>query len=291
MFLLETVSNEIPDAQDIVKNVEPVVDNVTNFFETYWFAGIKAVVTLIVGYFIAKLVYSIIHKSLTKIGVDKSLTKFLGKTAKIIIYLVAVISAIGILGIPTTGIIAAMSAVAVAISLALKDSLSNISGGIFLLITRPFKTNDVVETGGYIGTIKEIQLIHTVILTFDYREVIIPNGIMVNSTVVNMSNEEKRRVDLTFSISYDNDPEVAKNIILKTAISHPKVIREPDEPFARVSAHAGSSVDISARIWCLAGDYWNVYFDMLEQVRREFDKNGISIPYDQLDVHVDSAKQ
>ncbi len=247
---------------------------------------LKAAVIAGIGILLAYIASSITTKAVTKARGDISLVKFLNKAVKITIYILTFIAALTILGIPTTGLIAAMSAAAVAISLALKDSLSNISGGIFLLVTRPFVTNDVIEVNGFCGTVKEIQLIHTIILTFDNREVIIPNGVMVNSTVINMSNEDRRRVDIMFSIGYNDNASLARELILKTAQKHELVITEP-EPFARVSAHSSSSIDITMRVWTLAGDYWTVYFDLLEQVREELNKNGITIPFNQLDVHID----
>lgn len=247
---------------------------------------LKAVVVGGIGILLAKIAGNITAKAVTKAHGDISLVKFLSKSVRIAIYILTFIATLTLLGIPTTGLVAAMSAAAVAISLALKDSLSNISGGIFLLVTRPFITNDVIEVNGYCGSVKEIQLIHTVILTFDNREVIIPNGVMVNSTVINMSNEDRRRVDIVFSIGYDDNASLARELILKTASKHELVISEP-EPFARVTAHSASSIDITMRVWTLAGDYWTVYFDLLEQVREQFNENGISIPYNQLDVHVD----
>lgn len=265
--------------------------NWNHLIENYFIPAGKTIVVLIIGWILAGVASKIITRVLEKAHADISLEKFLASTASITVKAITIISALGILGIPTTGLIAGASAVAAAIAIALKDSLSNVSGGIFLLITRPFVTGNLITVGGDTGTIKEIKLVHTVILTPDNREIIIPNSVMMGSTVVNLSNEDKRRVDLVFSISYDNDARLARDIILKALTKHELTLTDEIEPFARVTAHSASSVDITARVWTLAGDYWTVYFDLLEEVRDEFNNNGISIPYNQLDVHIDGKVQ
>lgn len=249
---------------------------------------LKLVVILVVGFVVAKMISKLITKVMTKAKSDASLMRFLAKSAYIAILVLTVICALGVLGIPTTGLIAGVSAVAAAVALALQGSLSNIAGGIFILMTRPFKTNDFVDINGSVGTVKDIQLIHTVIVTVDNKEIIMPNGVVVNSTVINYSNADKRRVDLVFSISYDSNARLAEDIIYRTAMAHSFTLTDPEEPFVRESAHTASSIEITARIWCKSENYWTLHFDMLEMVRSEFKKNNIEIPFNQLDVHVDN---
>ena len=250
--------------------------------------ALKIVLVLIAGFIISKISTKIITNVLTKTGNDPSLVRFLTKSTKIAILVLTIICAIGILGIPTTGLIAGVSAVAAAIALALQGSLSNIAGGIFILITRPFKTGDFIDIAGSCGTVKDIQLIHTVLLTTDNKEIIMPNSVVVNSTVINYSNSEKRRVDLVFSIGYNDDARLAEDIIYRTAMAHQFTLTDPAEPFVRESSHSASSIDITARIWCLSENYWTLRFDLLEQVRVEFATAGITIPYNQLDVHINN---
>ena len=250
---------------------------------------LKLAAVLVAGFVLSKISANLITKLLSKAGkFDVSLIRFLAKSAKIAIIVLTVIIALGILGIPTTGLIAGVSAVAAAIALALQGSLSNIAGGIFILMTRPFKTGDFIEVSGNSGTVKDIQLIHTVLITTENKEVIMPNGGVVNSTVINYSNEEKRRVDLVFSIGYGDDARLAEDIIYRTAMAHTYTLTDPAEPFVRESAHSASSIDITVRVWCLAENYWTLHFDLIEKVREEFNKNGISIPYNQLDVHINN---
>lgn len=247
---------------------------------------IKLILVLVAGFVLAGVSKKLITKIMEKSSFDVSLIRFLARSAKVAIIVLTIIIAIGLLGIPTTGLIAGVSAVAAAIALALQGSLSNIAGGIFILMTRPFKTGDFIDISGSVGTVKDIQLIHTVITTVDNKEIIMPNSVVVNSTVVNYSNCENRRVDLVFSISYDSDARLAEEIIFRTAMAHMYTITEPAEPFVRESAHSQSSIEITARVWCKAENYWTLYFDLIEKVREEFTKNGIVIPYNQLDVHI-----
>lgn len=251
---------------------------------------LKTAAVLVIGLILARVVSEIIKKVLVKSNLDISLINFLARTSKIAIVVLTLICALGLLGIPTTGLIAGVSAIAAAIALALQGSLSNIAGGIFILVTRPFLTGNLIEISGTTGTVKDIQLMHTVLRTPDNKEIIIPNSVVVNSTITNMSNADTRRVDLVFSISYDNDARLAEDIIYRVAMAHQFTLTDPAEPFVRESAHSASSIDITARIWCEAENYWTLYFDMLEKVREEFTKHGISIPYNQLDVHIDNAK-
>lgn len=248
---------------------------------------IGTVLIVLVGWIAVGIITKILRNALTraKTKLDISLINFFVTAANICLKLLIVLSALNNLGISTTGLIAAFSAAAVAISLALKDSLGNIASGIIILISRPFSTGDLIDAGGSLGTVARIDMIHTTLRTPDNRLIVIPNGQLMNMTITDYSKEPTRRLDLTFGISYDNDPEKAKAIIMDTVKAHPMSLNEP-EPFVRVSEHADSAVIITLRVWCKTENYWTLHFDLLEQVRTAFDKNGISIPYNQLDVHV-----
>ena len=245
----------------------------------------EAVAIFVLGWLLIKLVKHILKKAFNKTDFDTSLEKFIVSVVDICLKIVLIICSISALGVSTTGLVAAFSAAAVAVSLALKDSLSNIAGGILMLMTRPFKTGDYIETEGHSGTVLQIDMIHTTLRTPDNRQIVIPNGQLVNQTIVDYSKETTRRMDLQFGISYDNDPELAKKIILDCALAHEFTLTDP-EPFVRVTEHADSAVIITMRVWVKSENFWALHFDLLEKVREEFDKNGISIPYNQLDVHV-----
>ncbi len=247
----------------------------------------KIILILVLGHFVILYAVKLFKRALSKTKLDPSLVSFLTKTVRIVLYVLVIVSALGSIGISTTGIIAALSAAGLAIAVALKDSLSNVAGGILLLLVPRFATGDFIEAGGSSGTVLRVDLLHTMVRTPDNRRVSIPNGVLINSYIVNYSHEAKRRVDMSFTISYDNDVEKAKEVILDVIKAHSLTLKdEADAPMARVSGYKDSSVEIVSRAWCQSTDYWTVYFDIMESVRAAFDKNGIEIPYNQLDVHI-----
>ena len=172
-----------------------------------------------------------------------------------------------------------------AVGMALSGTLQNFAGGVILLILKPFKVNDVIEAQGYIGKVVEIQVFNTVLLTGDNKTVIIPNGGLSTGAMVNYSKQPTRRVDLTFGIGYDDDIDHAKKVILSVINQLPSILKDP-EPFIGVVEHGDNSVNLVTRVWANTADYWNVYFFLMENVKKEFDKENISIPYPQRDVHI-----
>lgn len=262
-----------------------LANQTVDFAKKYGIRFGEAVAVLVLGWLLIKLLKRILKKTFEKTELDTSLEKFIISVVDICLKILLIICALSTLGISTTGLVAAFSAAAVAVSLALKDSLGNLAGGILMLMTRPFKTGDYIEADGYSGTVLQIDMIHTTLRTPDNRQIVIPNGQLVNKTIVDYSKETTRRMDLQFGISYDNDPELAKKIILDCALAHEFTLTDP-EPFVRVTEHADSAVIITMRVWVKSENFWALHFDLLEKVRKEFDKNGISIPYNQLDVHV-----
>lgn len=248
---------------------------------------LKGVIILAVGFLICKYVCKLMEKALKKTKLDASLQKFLIKATSIVIYIIIILSALSAVGISTTGLLAALSASAVAVALALKDSLSNIAGGILLLISPRFATGDYIEENGEGGTVISVDLMHTTIITPDSRQVAIPNGVLINSQIINYSREETRRVDLTFPISYNADVEKAKQVAISVCKEHKKVLNGEKTPiFARVSGYNDSSVTLSVKVWSNTSDYWDVFFDLTEQIRETFKQNGIEIPFNQLDVNI-----
>jgi small conductance mechanosensitive channel len=269
---------------------EDVLNKIIWFGKTYGLKIVGTILIVLVGWTLSKILVRILRKGLSKTKLDISLINFLLRAIHIVILVVVLIAALSNLGISTTGIIAAFSAAAVAISLALKDSLSNIAGGILMLLTQPFSTGHYIETDGVSGTVLKIDMIHTTLKTPDNRQIVIPNGQLVNKTIIDYSKEATRRMDLKFSISYNDDPEKAKAIIIEATRAHELSMLDP-EPFVRVTEHADSGVIITLRVWCKAENFWTLHFDLLEKVREDFDKNGITIPYNQLDVHVIENKK
>ncbi|MBQ8583935.1 MAG: mechanosensitive ion channel [Clostridia bacterium] len=266
---------------------EAVISTVVNWATT---TGVKIIVALLILFVSFKIINGLtkrLDKALSnkKRPLDKTLRTTFIYLIKLVGKCLVAVALIGYLGIDTSGITALIASLGVCVGLAVNGALSNLAGGVMLLVTRPFKVDDFIEAQGYSGTVEDIHIVSTRIRTADNKVVYIPNGSLSSGTIVNYSEKGTRRLDLTFSIAYENDFERAKEIVLELAASHELVMKDP-APFVRLSSHAQSSLDIVCRVWTQTADYWTVNFDLLESVKLAFDKAGISIPYNQLDVHV-----
>jgi len=242
-----------------------------------------ALVVWFVGAYAIKWLMKIINRILKRSDAYITLVKFINSFVKIALKILLAVTVVIILGVPNTSFIAILGAAGLAIGLALQGSLSNFAGGVLILVFRPFNIGDYIEAGGFGGTVQAIQILYTVLLTPDNKTIVIPNGNLSNNSVTNYSSEEMRRVDLKFGVSYDSDISKVKEVISKICDSHDLVLKEP-APFIRVVSHGDSSIDFVVRPWVEKEDYWTVYFDMQEQVKEAFDKNGIEIPYPHMDV-------
>ncbi|MBD5129558.1 MAG: mechanosensitive ion channel family protein [Ruminococcaceae bacterium] len=248
---------------------------------------ILALIVLIAGLLLSKLTLALLSKGLSKTKLELTVTKFTTQMAKIVMYVLLITIVLNILGIPATSIITVIGTAGVAIGLALQNSLSNVAGGFLLMITKPFKIGDYIITNGVEGTVSQISILHTRLNSGSNQAIFVPNGLAVNAVIVNNNGNDTRRVDMTFSISYNDDFETAQGIILGLIEAHPLVLKDK-EPLVRMKEHGGSAIIIAARAWCNTSDYWTVYFDLTEQTRAAFLENGIEIPFEQLDVHLDS---
>ncbi len=251
---------------------------------------LKTVVILLVGYFVIRFAKWLLSRALKKTKLDPSLVKYSIKAITILLDVFVVLAALDSLGVSTSSVVAALSAGALAVGIALKDSLSNVAGGLWLLFSPRFSTGDYIATEGDEGTVVEVELLHTTLRTADAKIVSIPNGALINSHIVNYTQNNQRRVDMEFPISYEADVKLAKKIAYDTVAKHPLILPETAEPFVRVRSYGDSAVNLIARVWCKNEDYWTVYFDLLEDVREAFTQNGIQIPYNQLDVHIKSEQ-
>jgi len=252
-------------------------------------ATIKVVGGLIVVWILFKIINVIsrrIEKRLSKNSkVDTTVTGFIAPLVRKVLKFFIVICYIGFVGIETSSIAAAITSAGLALGLALQGSLSNFAGGFVILVMRPFKVGDYIDTGTDSGTVESIQIFYTTLVTPDNRVVKIPNGGLSNTSVTNYSTKNTRRCDLTFSIAYDADVNKAKEIIMECANKTGLVLKDP-APFINVSSHSASSIDIVSRFWVKGSDYWTLHFNLLESVKSEFDKNNIEIPYNKLDINV-----
>ena len=268
---------------------QKVWETIQNWLTTTGIKIVIALLVLIISFQIINIISKKIAKHSTKVEknkkVDKTLYRTLSYVIKIALKVLVVIACVGYLGLDTSGISALVASLGVGIGLAVNGTLSNFAGGVLLLITRPFKDDDFIEACGYSGTVEGIYICNTKIRTPDNKVVYLPNGKLSTTEIVNYSEKDTRRVDLTFSISYANDFEKAKQIIKNICDNYDLVLKDPT-PTIRVSAHSNSSIDIATLVWCKNGDYWTVKFDMLEKVKTAFDEQGIEIPFNQLDVTI-----
>lgn len=259
---------------------EKMLDKFVDYLPTL----LTALAIFIIGSLINKAMQSLTMKALGKSRLDKTVHGFIKSAVHIVILAFTIIIALSTLGIPMTSIIAAVSAAGLAIGLALQGSLSNVAGGFIVLFSKPFKAGDYISVAGVEGTVEEITILSTKITTVDNKAIYVPNGTVSGSTIVNFSREPLRRVDLSFGISYDDDYHKAIKIIENVISKHEKALKDP-APTVRVGELGASSVNITTRIWTNSADYWDVYFDIIEQVKTAFDENDITFPYNQIYVH------
>lgn len=248
-------------------------------------AILTAALVFIVGYIVLRVISKVIAKTMKKTKLDISLQKFFVKTINIIGIILILICSLATAGISTTGLIAGFSAAGAAVALALKDSLANLAGGIVLLITHPFVTGDYIEINSYSGTVKEIDILQTKLITADNKTIVIPNGLLSSDEVVNYTKEKTRRVDLNIGVSYDSNIDAAKKAVIRAASLEKKIISDK-EVFVRVSEYSDNAVELSVRVWAKTEDYWDVYFGMTEKIRECFVEDGVEIPYQRVDVHM-----
>jgi small conductance mechanosensitive channel len=249
---------------------------------------VLALFTLIIGLWIIK-------KLVTKTSVhfsakaDPSLASFMSSLVSVLLKLMLFIAVASMVGIQTTSFIAVLGAAGLAVGLALQGSLANFAGGVLILLFKPFKVGDVIEAQGHLGVVKHIQIFNTILTTGDNRIVIIPNGPLSNGSLVNINQEPTRRIDFSFGIGYGDDIDKAKSVLEGLVAGEARILKDPAHLIA-VEALADSSVNIKVRVWVNTADYWGVFFGMTESVKKTFDKEGISIPFPQRDVHMYTVK-
>lgn len=244
-----------------------------------------ALVLLFISFKIINIVTRRMEKHALKKNADKTIMTTLTYVLRITLKIVVLICLVGFVGINTSGLTALITSLGVCVGLAVNGALSNFAGGVMIIFTRPFKVDDYIEAQGYSGTVEEIRITNTKIFTPDNKVVYIPNGVLSSGTIVNYSEKDIRRVDMVFSIGYDDDYDKATKILEEILSSHPLVLKDPAIAIT-MGDHGASAITINARGWAKNGDYWNVRNDVVLAVKKAFDENGISIPYNQLDVHI-----
>jgi len=244
-----------------------------------------AVITLVLGLWLIKLLGKTFARALERSKIDASLEKFLLSLVRIILQILLVITVISMLGVEMTSFIAILGAAGLAVGLALQGSLANFAGGVLLLLFKPFKVDDFIEAQGYLGKVSAIQVFNTILKTPDNKTIVMPNGVLSNGSITNFTTEAQRRIEWTFGIGYNDDLRKAKEILNELIKADSRILPEP-APMVAVSELGDSSVNFVVRVWVNATDYWDLYFAMQESVKLTFDEKGISIPFPQRDVHV-----
>lgn len=263
-------------------------DKLLSLITDFGIALATALIVLVIGLFVIKMIVNGLDKLFKKKDYDPSLESFLLSVARIALKLMLYVAVIQMLGVQTTSFIAVLGAAGLAVGMALSGTLQNFAGGVMLLIFKPFKTGDFIDAQGHAGTVSEIQIFNTILKTPDNKTIIIPNGGLSTGSMINYSTEATRRVDWTIGIGYGDDADKAQAVIRKMMEDDSRILKDP-APFVEVSELADSSVNFAARAWVNAGDYWGVYFDMNKNVYKTFDKEGLNIPFPQMDVHVHNS--
>ena len=265
--------------------MEQIISTIKTYALEFGYRLTGAIFALIIGLWIIKKIVGGVAKLMSSKNVDDSLQPFLRSMLNISLKALLVISVLSMLGVEMTSFVAILGAAGLAVGLALSGTLQNFAGGVMILIFKPFEVGHVITAQGHTGSVFEIQIFNTILKTPDNKHIIIPNGGLSTSSMVNFSKEATRRVDWTFGIGYGDDIDKAKEV-LSTLIQADSRIKQDPEPFIAVSELGESSVDFSVRVWVESADYGGVYFAMNESVYKTFNKEGLSIPYPQMDVHV-----
>lgn len=280
MFLAETTT---PEMVTIDWNV--LINTLINWCMTTGIKFVLGILVLIVLFKIINASTRRLYKTLHKRHIDETIAKVVSSSIKVFLKVLILIMFIGYIGIETASISAVIASIGVGVSLAVQGALSNFAGGLIIIIMRPFKIGDWITTNGESGSVENIKLFYTEIVTGDNKVVHVPNGSLANNVIVNVSAKETRRVDMVFSVSYDTDLTLAKQILANMLANDERVFTDP-APFITVSEYAASSINITVRAWTKSSNYWGVYWNMMNNVKSEFDKAGIEIPFNQLDVNI-----
>lgn len=260
-------------------------DQASDLVIEYGATLVLAVVVLIVGLWLIKRIINTVRKAMDKRNVDPSLKPFLTSIIGALLKIMLVISVAGMVGVEMTSFVAVLGAAGLAVGLALQGSLSNFAGGVLILLLKPFKVGDFIEANGFSGTVREIQIFYTYLTTTQNQEVVIPNGDLSNNAVKNYSFHDTRRIDMTFGIGYEDDIDKAKGILRGIVESDSRILKDKGIDIF-LEELADSSVNFHVRCWATNGDFWDIYNNMSEKVKKAFDADGVSIPFPQRDVHI-----
>ncbi len=274
--------------ENLSTHASEIIKMLSGYVTEYGLRLLGAIVVLIIGLWIIKILVKSSQRLMIKGQIDVSLSSFLKSLIDILLKVLLIISVMGMMGIQMTSFIALLGAAGLAVGMALSGTLQNFAGGVMILIFKPFKIDDFITAQGYSGVVKEIRIFVTVLTTPDNKTIFIPNGPLSNGSLTNFSTQSQRRVNWSFGIAYGDDFDTAKKMLFDMIKEDKRILSNP-EPFVALGELADSSVNITVRAWVNATDYWGVYFDMNENFYKNASKFNLSIPFPQMDVHMDKA--
>ena len=278
--MLTNLTNLTPE------DAEETIQTVTGFFNDLNLKKIVTIVVLFAACMVAmKVILRLVDKTFQRMEIEKGLHTFIHAALRVILWLITICIVLDYVGVPMTSLVAVLSVLGLAVSLAIQGTLSNLAGGIQVLVSQPFKAGDYVEAGGVGGTVVEVGLAYTKLATVDNKVISVPNGQISSEKITNYTTAQNRRVDLKFDADYSHPLEQVVNCIRRVVEEHPKVLSDP-EPFVRTSAYKDSSIEYTVRAWCATEDYWDVYNRLMEEVRESFARHGVEMTYNHLNVHL-----
>ncbi|MBQ7455691.1 MAG: mechanosensitive ion channel [Clostridia bacterium] len=260
-------------------------EQVKNFFLTQGVNLLRGVAVLVIGLFLVRWVSKLLARKERFKHIDPTLTNFLGNLLRLLMYGVVVLTAASVMGIPLTSVVTLVASAGVAVSLAMQGALSNLVGGVSLLLLKPIKVDEYIKVGDYDGTVKSIGAFYTVLSTPDNRQITMPNSSLTNTAIVNYTRLGTRRIDVTYSLGYETDMEKAFAALSGLIAARKEILADP-APAVHLNAMGDSALVFVARVWCKTADYWDIYFYLLEEGKRAIDRAGLQIPYPQMDVHI-----
>jgi len=273
-----------------MEETQTTIEKLTDLVVTYGVKFVMAIAVLVIGLMVIRAITKGSVKIMKKREVNESLIPFLRSMINILLKALLIISVMGMVGIQMTSFIAILGAAGLAVGMALSGTLQNFAGGVMILLFKPYQVGDFIEAQGFMGSVKEIQIFTTHLLTPDNRKVIIPNAPLANNALTNFSAMSTRRIDFSFGIGYEDDIDKAKGILMKMAEHDDRILKEDNPPVVMVEALADSSVNLKLRVWLESANYWDVFFEYTEAAKKQFDEADISIPFPQRDVHVYNHK-
>lgn len=286
-FLETDLAKEAENAKEELTKVQELINEYTPKLLSVIKMIVIAILIYIIGKKVIKAIVGLVEKALAKSSLEESVSHFLSKVCNVLLYLILIIIVIGYLGLPTSSLITLLGSAGLAVGLALQGSLANFAGGVLILVMKPFKMGDYIITSGYEGTVTGIDVFYTKLTTGDNKVIVIPNGVITNASIQNNSDNKERRVDITVPIAYDEDVEKVREMLLNMANANDKVLKDEEhKPIVFLGEFGASSINLGFRTWAKTEDYWEVYWGLQETIKNEFDKNGINIPFDQLEIKI-----